>query len=486
MGARLLLTLLFLTAFFTHNLAVELVSSSGELVLTETLTIVTTLTTFTSNTTPTHSVTSFPSGTETSTNSTVTVFSTSLATAVTTIFIQSQFSFLLPEFTTLDFNASAPTSSAPSQTLTSPSQATTTAALPSDLPSEILPGQNQLSSSTDPTGYTLISLLYSLQLGWQFVVGNSVATDQIFAWMPVILQTALSLNSNQVLTWGLQVHIPTDYTGAADAALLETMYLVYIPSNTISNLQDQIRDNQSAFYTSVTVPIAQQLVSLVNSGEDIVVSSSPISSSLPITSTASPSQKHSEPVKAIIGGVIGGVAALCVLVFSSWLVHRHWRGRKQLQDQRMPKVYDMKMAHESSDLENNIMEIMQLSHPHGLDVGTITPYDLKPNRPSSTILEMIDSTQQQRNALSSSHETVLTARQIHIAQETQVARDNLRMLEQTRNESESEDRIVLIQQRMAEMMSRILQMEAERSSDWARGLTDEPPPSYSSENGRVY
>lgn len=43
-----------------------------------------------------------------------------------------------------------------------------------------------------------------------------------------------------------------DYTGAADAALLETMYLVYIPLNTISNLQDQIGDNQSAFYTGVT------------------------------------------------------------------------------------------------------------------------------------------------------------------------------------------------------------------------------------------
>lgn len=218
-----------------------------------------------------------------------------------------------------------------------------TAALPSDLPSEILPPE-QLPSNTNLSGFTLVSLLFNLQLNWPFVVGNEQTTSQLFAWIPVILETALGLSSDQVLTEYLAVNIPADYTGPNDADLLETMYLVYIPTDQVSNLQDQLKAQQSAFFTSVTNPVAQQIAALVNTGWNVLsVPSTTTSgsggsgSSEDATGATSSSSKTRQDAIIGVTASLGGIA-VCVLAF---LVYRSIKRRQELAHRRLSDPADM-------------------------------------------------------------------------------------------------------------------------------------------------
>jgi len=101
--------------------------------------------------------------------------------------------------------ASIPTTTA-AGTLTDPDQAPTTVessaanpattilvpTLPSGIPNRIYPA-DQLSPTTDLTGYTLISILFNQELNWPFVVNSQISASQIFAYMPVLITTALDI-----------------------------------------------------------------------------------------------------------------------------------------------------------------------------------------------------------------------------------------------------------------------------------------------------
>jgi len=94
--------------------------------------------------------------------------------------------------------ASIPTTT-PTETITDPDQATTTVEpsaanaattivvpiLPTDIPNRIYPA-DQLSPTTDFTGFTLISILFNQELNWPFVVGSQISMSQIFAYMPFL------------------------------------------------------------------------------------------------------------------------------------------------------------------------------------------------------------------------------------------------------------------------------------------------------------
>jgi hypothetical protein len=115
--------------------------------------------------------------------------------------IDSQISFIL-SITSLALN-SIPTT--PAISLTNPDQASSTASpvttvpptslpLPSGMPARIYPA-DRLDSNTDLTGYTFIAILFDLELNWPFVVENSVSSTQIFAYVPIIIATALGIQS---------------------------------------------------------------------------------------------------------------------------------------------------------------------------------------------------------------------------------------------------------------------------------------------------
>lgn len=113
--------------------------------------------------------------------------------------IDSKISFILT-ITSLALNS---IHTSPTISLTNPDQASSTASsasavpttllpLPSGMPARIYP-PDRLDPNTDLTGYTFIAILFDLELNWPFVVTNAISSTQIFAYIPIIIATALGI-----------------------------------------------------------------------------------------------------------------------------------------------------------------------------------------------------------------------------------------------------------------------------------------------------
>ena len=114
---------------------------------------------------------------------------------MTTMSIDSKISFILT-ISSLALN-SIPTVT---NSLTNPDQASSTVSavptgllpLPSGMPARIYP-PTRLDPNTDLTGFTFIAILFDLELNWPFVVLSPISSTQIFAYIPIIIATALGI-----------------------------------------------------------------------------------------------------------------------------------------------------------------------------------------------------------------------------------------------------------------------------------------------------
>ncbi|KAH9846427.1 hypothetical protein C2E23DRAFT_872378 [Lenzites betulinus] len=291
-------------------------------------------------------VISFPSITASSTMN-FTSLSTSSLPPTSTPSVNSQFS----AFVTQSSLFLAPTSSSSaSTTLTDPDAATTfnltipttTAAadskptqapLPSNLPSVIFPAEGSHPGDPDLTGYTLISILFDSALSWSFVTGNSGSPSQIFAWMPLIIQTALGLQSNQVKTYELKVNVPSTYTGPADVALLQTMYLGWIPNDSVDDLAQQLKVTSSAFYHALGDPYSQLAAHVVSSFPVTNAGTTGTDDGTSGTSPSSASSSSNTREDAIIG-VVSSLGAIALLILA-FLVFRAVKQRRALAHRRL-------------------------------------------------------------------------------------------------------------------------------------------------------
>ena len=99
--------------------------------------------------------------------------------------------------------------------LTNPDQAISTASpttvvpasllpLPSGMPARIYP-PDPLDLSTTLTGYTFIGILFDQELNWPFVVDSPVSATQIFAYMPMIIATALGIQGERSFSFILVI-----------------------------------------------------------------------------------------------------------------------------------------------------------------------------------------------------------------------------------------------------------------------------------------
>jgi hypothetical protein len=162
-------------------------------------------------------------------------------------------------------------SSSVTPTLDNPDDATSTIVpvaqvpLPSNLPESIFP-PNALDTDDPATkeklqDYTLISLLFGAELSWAFVVNNPQTTGQLFAYTPQAIASALGIPVDDVITYKLQVFVPTNYAGNADD--LRTTYLAFIPTDLVPELQAQVTARNSGFYQNSSGP-ARQIANLVD------------------------------------------------------------------------------------------------------------------------------------------------------------------------------------------------------------------------------
>ena len=77
-----------------------------------------------------------------------------------------------------------------------PTAAPSVVSLPSGVPARIVPGSGGVDPSGDDlNGFTLIAILFDQGLNWETVVQNTDSPGQIFAWLPDLIQTALSITS---------------------------------------------------------------------------------------------------------------------------------------------------------------------------------------------------------------------------------------------------------------------------------------------------
>ncbi|THU80975.1 hypothetical protein K435DRAFT_873846 [Dendrothele bispora CBS 962.96] len=98
-------------------------------------------------------------------------------------------------------------------------------------------------------------------------------------------------------------------------------------------------------------------------------------------------------------------------------------------------------------------------HPHSVIDGN--EESTAPNLPRNSINSTIITT------------SALTDRQIQLRDETEALRQQMKTLQQAVLSSNVE-----LQREMARMGAHILRLESVRNSDWARGISDDPPPNY--------
>ncbi|KAH8979904.1 hypothetical protein EDB92DRAFT_1820751 [Lactarius akahatsu] len=215
---------------------------------------------------------------------------------------------------------------------------TTPVLLPSNLPARIYP-----PTQVDPnslSGFSLVSILFDQFLSWSFVAQNTQSQGQLFLWLPTIIQSALGLPSEQVKTFALQVFLPATYSGPADVDMLQTTFLLYIPSGQVPVLANQIKVISSPFYTSLGEPY-KTLASHVNPAYSLTSVQDP--NAVPGTGTTSSvnSSGNKSRTDAIIGvaSALGGLAlvVLGVLIYRSVKRSRDLSHRR-LSDPNAPNV----------------------------------------------------------------------------------------------------------------------------------------------------
>jgi len=202
-----------------------------------------------------------------------------------------------------------------------------------------------MDTGQDLSGFTIISILFNQELNWPFVVSNQISSSQIFAYLPVIITTALGLGADSLITFALQVYVPSTYQSAADSIDLGTMWLGYIPSDQVDTLAAQIKAKQSPFYTGVPDAVAQALASRVVSGFPINSVADP-NAKKGNNGSSGPSGGSSAEGKARQDAIIGVVSALgtIALLVLAVLVYRSFQRRRELAHRRMSDPVDVAAA----------------------------------------------------------------------------------------------------------------------------------------------
>jgi len=147
--------------------------------------------------------------------------------------------------------------------------------------------------------------------------------------------TALNISQDQVLNYALEVYESTAYQSTADINQLGTLWVAYVPTAQVSNLADQIKDKNSAFYNDLPDPYSQ-LSALVDPSFAVTSVPGPTnadgnSSSSQAASSASSTDKTREDV---IIGVVTSLGALTILVLA-FLIVRSVKQRRELAHHRL-------------------------------------------------------------------------------------------------------------------------------------------------------
>lgn len=145
----------------------------------------------------------------------------------------------------------------------------------------------------------------------------------------------------QVATYALEMYVPASYTGTTDVGKLSTLFLAYIPSDQVDTLAQQIRAEQSQFYTRLAPPYSTLAHHVVASFPVDAASASGAPGSSPVDSSNGNSSADTESTSSssktredAIIGVVSSLGAITLLVLA-FLVVRAVKQRRELAHRRL-------------------------------------------------------------------------------------------------------------------------------------------------------
>ncbi|KAJ3714309.1 N-glycosylation protein-domain-containing protein [Lentinula guzmanii] len=232
-------------------------------------------------------------------------------------------------------------------------------------------------------------------------------------------------------------------------------------------------------WTVTPTATGTQVLQLMNGDPlyGIEVASGVINVGTPSVTVSSLNAAHSTlGTGGIVGVLLGGVSA--IMIIFGWIFHRSRAAKKSKRNSRIRGDTSTTAFRRQSN-DNVTPYNLRPAWPRE---STILPYNLKheihetPLATSPSILQPMDNVK----SFSLEPTVTLTERQTRLLEEAQSTRDALSILTHQVPEASSQDEntVRTLQMRVAEMMGRMSRLEAQMESDWARGLTNEPPPEY--------
>ena len=180
-------------------------------------------------------------------------------------------------------------------------------------PSTIVPSD---AAFTQPSGTTSIALLFKDTMPWSWVVNQADLTAQIFGFMPGLISGSITEEEEEtaeVTTVRLQQY---NLAGTWGAQKARTMYVAYIPTSQVEELQSMIKNTSSPFYQGSTDGAALQLAQEVDSSFDILTAAGVVKDLNASESQQSGSKDEQQSTLRNgligVGTSIGGCAALVI------------------------------------------------------------------------------------------------------------------------------------------------------------------------------
>jgi len=179
---------------------------------------------------------------------------------------------------------------------------------------------------------TLVSLLFTQAMNWNFLNSSKQTVAQIFAFMPVAIANGLGISTSDVKTYALQVEIPQSWTG--DLNDLGTMFLSYIPDDQVNVLASLIKAPNSKFFQQSGVP-GQLAGLIVPSFSLLSVPAQAAADNSGSSSSSTMSQTRKDAIIGVCAG-IGGVAALIAI----WWIARYVQRKQATKHRRLSDLTD--------------------------------------------------------------------------------------------------------------------------------------------------
>lgn len=169
---------------------------------------------------------------------------------------------------------------------------------------------------------TLVSFLFTTdQLPWTFLCDSSDTVAQIFQYGPAMVSSVLNISTSDVSNSALVAYQKLDTQSVSDLA---SVYLIYVPNDSVDSLQQLVLSSKSKFYAQdgVQGQIAKQVDPALKLTAFVSSDSTTVNGKKSSDDDSGKSSKSTTTIAAVCGA-FGGV----IFVLLAVLGFRHYRDK---------------------------------------------------------------------------------------------------------------------------------------------------------------